>query len=374
MRRLSKIQDIEEHLKTFADLTSWSPALPGSMLRAPAHSYHNWGIQVLPDNVEWLYAMAQKAYEVEWAYTDKEINLLVGNASQNAGLSDVNTEMNKIVGAYAAQFALMGREGLAVMDIGAGTGATSIAFLNALGCRAKKVTLLLVEPSLKRLQEAQEAIAKLGFHSVPLAGNDVSVLKQFSDCSIDMIISNAAIHHNSFNVHLAEMNRVLKQGAPLINGDWHSSISESPARAYWLLYLLQEPLGTRFEKVLDNVARGAKMEIAFERQELKEFRKYFGLTLEMLEWAFMGLSSSKRKANTGIMRFWFEIGRIFSQRGEKSPIYFLEAHERAGKRIENLKNAGFEFDEECRRKYKELLRKKGIGELACVMVAKKRVL
>lgn len=384
-------QEIEQRINDVHELTKWSPVPSGSVLRVHAYSYPAWGITITPENSEWIYSTANAAYSVEWKDTDKASNDLVAQASVNAGLSDVNAVLNENVGFYAAEriFPPLSRNNsFTLIDIGCGPGATTLATLNSLldqGAIPNPDWILkLVEPSEKRLVVARDAIVDLiqkrmsncGMPSIIcIPETDIVSLSSMISESADLAISNASVHHNSFNSHLLEINRVLKPGTPFINGDWHNSMWETPARTYWLLYLLQNLDNLKLEtKVLDFVG-GKTKEIRIENEiaELKEFRKYFSLGDEKTLLQAFGTDCTKeREANAGIIKFWLEVGRLFSGKCKRSPIFFLESHERISKRLENLKNACFVFDPECNKKYKEVLRKKGKGELATVMVAKKR--
>jgi len=379
---LSRIGDIEKLDRDFQGIMEWSPVPPGSLLRVHEYSYGNWGIEVTPDNSEWLYHQSRKAYECEWAETDGSLNLLVAKAAINAGLGDVNTNMNYLVGDYASQIIVESlRDGFLMVDVGAGMGPTTLAVLSNLVDSAFPVkgTVMMIEPSEKRLELAKSNISRVmpRLPNVEICGipsTDVKALKSFASSSVDLVISNGAIHHNAFNRHLPEISRVLKPMAPFINGDWHNGMWERPERVYWLIYLIKNCEDEMLKsKILHHITSNSPFPTIEEFPELREFKRLFGLSKKETTTAFWGCSEGECRADVGIMKFWIEVARLFSKHKKKSPILFMEAHERVSRRKDNLLDAGFVFDKECNVRYKELLRKTGKGELSTVMVAKRRV-
>lgn len=380
------IRDIEKRLAYFESITSWSPVPPGSILRVPAYSFPNWGITPSADNLRWLITAADRAYSLEWKDTDDALNRLISDASRAAGLGDVNLEMNSIVGKYGARHivdVVKAKGSFRCIDLGAGTGATTVALLRELARYVVGISepcrMILVEPSAQRAQTAEKNVAdalallkvKHRIQCEVLRLTDSEALATFEKENADIIISNAAIHHHSFNLHLRSIQENLRVGMPFINGDWHNSMWESPERAYWLLYLLQDPHDSRTAfTVLEFLAGNAAGGITTERKELREFRKYFSIDAARALSAFDGLGDPQRRANAAIARFWLEVGKRFSH-AERAPISFLEAHEPVGTRRQNLIRAGFVFDDECMHKYRSLLRGAGKGDLASVMMVKK---
>lgn len=317
------------------EITADLPVQSGSVLRVPSSAYGNWGIYITNDNRNWLYSQSRKAYECEWAETDGSLNRLVTEASQQAGLGDVNRHLNNAVGRMAASAAISlvedGYATIAVCDVGAGTGATSVSFLsavhNALNSRPEKtlVELSVIEPSMARLDEAERNIAAL------LAGfpkkNMAVTIKPIRLADIDalgtmrgqhIIISSASIHHNAFNYHLQAISDALGRNGIFINGDWHDSLSHHPARIYPLL-----------------------RELGASKEKLAKFAEFFDVTAEKMRKADGGLSGQAISANNQIFSFWAATGAIFARSRKECPIYFLEAHEPWTSRHANLRENGF---------------------------------
>jgi predicted O-methyltransferase YrrM len=379
---LTSTKDIERRVREIDDLTSWSPVPLGSILRATSYSYRNWGIGITPENIGWLYGASQEAYSVEWKDTDPSLNALVGKASENAGLGDVNATMNALIGGYASASAHSKNGIISVLDVGAGAGATSMAMLSALGGTiVPNIKLTLIEPSSSRTKAALDAIRKINTAAANIAVvynlTETEALRQIKPGSIDMAITNAAIHHNSFNFHLGAMSKTLKPNAPLISGDWYDGLSEKPERVYWLLTLLaNHSSGHRnaeIEKdVFKRISAGAPLVVPFVEERAAAFRKYFNLDAFSCGLAFANLSEDERKADAAILKFWFEVGKIFAEKGTKSPIYVVEGHERAWRRETAFAENGFCFDRECMEKYRLVTKKRNKGNLNVVSMAKRK--
>lgn len=382
LTKTSEIQQLDADAQGFLD---WAPVRLGSVLRTHAYSYPNWGITITPENISWLVSESKKAFSVEWADTDGSMNHMIAEASEKAGLADTNLLMNAAIGICCAQYVCaLSAEGDAptVVDVGAGAGGTSHALVRALKGfpEMPEIELVLLEPSRKRLEVAQSLlrteISGTWLEKALLIHTEegsVEKLEAFDTESADVIISNAAIHHESFNFHLPHMLRILRSGMPFVSGDWHESNYEHPARAYWIYYLLQNPHDEETAKAVIEFVLGGRGPLLTERKELTHFRERFSLGLMDLYDAYKGHTRSELEADVGSIKYWLELGKRFSDEGKKCPEFLLQCHERVSKRVENLANAGFIFDDECRSKYAEVIRGRGYGELGTVMVARKKL-
>jgi SAM-dependent methyltransferase len=388
------INDIERMAKYAMSLFDWSTIPLGHPVREHAYSYEHWGIVKTVGNIDDLYLLSKKEYQLEWAPTDQSLNQLIGIAAKNAGLSDTNRLMNDKIGEYSAEhlkYILETEETAVVIDIGTGAGGSILSLLRCAidnGIDVSRLDITLIDPSGKRLEFSEGAINELlnernitkgprirvieGSVDV-LSEGSVDVLREMDTDHAHLIIQCAAIHHESFNYHLSEIKRVLKPGMPFISGDWHEGSYATPARVYWIYNMLQDPLDEeRVSQVLDFTLDKAPFKPLTESQPgLTEFRKLFSLDDNVLANAFSSYTESERRANVGGMRYWLEVDKILTKEGKSSAEVLIQAHERVAKRVELLKNAGFVFDSESRAKYVEVLRKKGFGELGAVMVPKK---
>ena len=388
--KISKLESIQKRINDVEEMTSWSPVPLGSILRAPAYSYDAWGISITSENSTWLYVRSSVAYMTEWGKTDQRLNDLVSKAAEEAGLGDVNALLNRSVGSSAAAFLLdtiQRKRHFAMIDIGAGTGPTSLATLDALnelmlankqGKNWDYGKIILVEPSKDRISRAIETVEKSAFYAnygkrtqvKGILKMEISALKLLKRGSIDVAISNAAIHHNAFNYHLKALHSAIeRKTGQFISGDWHDSMWHSPERAYWMIAAMSRLNDQeKIDAILGFIKNGKMSENYKESREAKEFREYFGIDIEHMGDPFSQLSVRERKANAGIFRFWISVGKAFSDRNEKSPIFMIEAHEPVSKRVENLNAAGFDV-----LRHEEISIKEGeIGELATVMRATMR--
>ncbi|VVC04530.1 Methyltransferase domain protein [Candidatus Bilamarchaeum dharawalense] len=367
-------------------LVTWSPVPLGSILRTHSYSYSAWGIRVTPENLEWLYQASKHAYQIEYADSTVavETHALIAEACRRANMLDANALMNEVGARHAVDFIESSPGAVKkVIDIGAGVGGTSVAFIKeAIGRGVVlELELVLLEPSEIRLEtavaEVKRVIAGTPMESTlkitPVVGT-VHELANFVPESADLIISTAAIHHESFNLHFNDILRVLKPGAPFISGDWHDDVYENPARTYWTYYVLQDTQDEKTARaVYEFVVNKSIPAVLHERAELKQFRQLFGVSVEDLYHAFDGLDPSERAASMGAVKYWFEMGRQLSSAGKKSPEWLLQCHERVVKRLEAMHNAGFVFGDEDRHKYREHLKDRGYGELTATMVGRKRL-
>lgn len=385
---LTDINKIERMCRTTMDLFEWSAVPLGHLLRNHAYSYRDWGIEITIDNVEELRSRSKFEYRHEWAPSDESLNQLIAEASVRAGISDVNKLMNAKVGQYTADHVSKQRAGLngqsaktRIVEIGTGAGGTMLAALRKMreaGIDLSTIELTLIEPSAKRLQYAQNQFWKL-FRELNIDApqikrkeGTVEVLKGMESEWADVVIQNAAIHHESFKDHLSDIYRILKPGMPFISGDWHEGTYETPARIYWMYMMLQDPLDDEVaSRVLDFTMGKSAPEDLKEKEELGEFRRMFHLDDQALKTAYAQYTDSERRASVGGMRYWLEVAKIFKDEGKKSPEVVIQGHERVALRTMALANAGFTFDHESRLKYVEVVKERGFGELGAVMYPKK---
>ncbi len=381
---LTDIRDIRQMCSDTMGLFEWSAVPLGNPLRNHHYVYRSWGIDVTNDNVEEIRHDSKMEYQSEWASSDESLNHLIAVASVRAGIADTNTLLNLKIAEYAAEhMAGLGKGRKQMVEIGTGAGGTIIAALqrmHSVGVDLTDIDVKLVEPSQKRLAFAQqEILAMLQRENAPsprisaLEGT-VDAIKEIESEHADLVIQNAAIHHESFKDHLSEICRILRPGMPFISGDWHEGTYETPARIYWLYLMLQDPTdANRSSQVLDFVLGKACPDRAGERTELKEFGRMFALTDGALASAYDQYTESERRASVGGMRYWLEVAKIFTETGKKSPEVIIQCHERVTPRIAALVNAGFVFDGESRRKYCEVIKDRGFGELGTVMSPKKAI-
>jgi SAM-dependent methyltransferase len=381
---LTSVGEIRNLCQETMELFGWSAVPLGHPLRNHSYAYREWGIGLTPDNIDEIKSTSKSEYRREWQGSDQRLNQLIAEASVKAGLSDTNLLLNRRIARYSKEHVVSlaaGGHRPHLIEIGTGAGGTIIAILASLreaGFDISGMDLLLIEPSRKRVDFALERI-KESMGGTPLPAilrleGTVDALSGLASDSADLVVQNAAIHHESFKDHLVQINRVLKPGMPFISGDWHEGTYETPARIFWLYAMLQDPFNDRTTSaVRDFVSEKSPAPWFPLRAGLTEFRRRFALSDQRLASAFEGFTASERRASCGGMEYWLGVAKIFTEKGEKSPEAVIQCHERVSKRAEALVNAGFVFDAESRAKYHEVIKDRGYGELGAVMVPKKPI-
>jgi SAM-dependent methyltransferase len=343
-------------------------------------SYCNWGITIDKYNEAYLKSKASEAYTIEWQPTGEKLNALVAMGSKFAGLSDVNANMCKRIGEIVAS----DYKPSATLDLGTGTGHPSFEVYTALyakGIRSGSDDILILnDSSILRVKIAEETIRELPFWQKNRlqihvdAATDMLTLRDLPKEKINIIISNAAIHHHSDNDHLYAANEALVPNGRFVNGDWHECMWQKPERAYWMFAaLVEDRYGNR--EVADDIVEYVKsghtledytklMKIYHERHELTAYRKYFGISMLDTAYAFNTLTKDECLANAGIMQFWRSVDAKCTEAHETAPIQIFEAHETVTQRKENMTRAGFTVLATERVET-------GYGELATVMASVK---
>jgi SAM-dependent methyltransferase len=378
----SEMEGIRKLCQDAMALFEWSAVPLGHPLRNHHYAYPAWGIALTGANVEEIRRESKKQYRCEWADSDETLNALIATACTRAGLLDTNLLLNQRIADCASRhLKRLGKGPKNIVEIGTGAGGTITAALErmrAMKLDLSELSITLVEPSMKRLAFAQERIRQEFGESHPSQPNivafagTVDAISRLPAEHADLVIQNAAIHHESFKDHLALIHRILRPGMPFVSGDWHEGTYETPARIYWLYAMLQEPANVGVSSaVLDFVLGSNRVPNPKVRNELTEFRRLFRISDDALFSAFDQFTDSERRASAGGMKYWLEMAKIFTEEGRRSPEVVIQCHERVAMRTAALINAGFTFDRESRAKYCEVIRDKGFGELGAVMVPKK---
>ena len=130
------------------------------------------------------------------------------------------TKMSHLVGETLKNFAATKTDKLSVVELGGGTGITTLALLNA----SENTQILSIdnEPVMQN-QAKQNLNAWVEKGQLSFSENDaLTALKNLPDSSVD-VIASAYTLHNFLNTYRAdvviEMFRVLKSGGQFINGD-----------------------------------------------------------------------------------------------------------------------------------------------------------
>ncbi|MGB4499352.1 MAG: methyltransferase domain-containing protein [Methylococcaceae bacterium] len=130
------------------------------------------------------------------------------------------TKMSHLVGEALKNYAQSKTEKLNVVELGGGTGITTLALLNA----SENTHILSIDNEPVMQNQAKKNLAAwVEKGQLSFSENDaLTALKNLSDNSVD-VIASAYTLHNFLNTYRAdvvvEMFRVLKSGGQFINGD-----------------------------------------------------------------------------------------------------------------------------------------------------------
>jgi SAM-dependent methyltransferase len=218
-----------------------APLRLGSPLRAPHFTWPDWGIRwKTEDEFRQLVDQSEEAYRIEWAATRRVSHEEIARASKKAGLGNANKQLNEGVAGLAVKLiANNDRRQLRILDLGAGSGATSAAVWDRLPRSLRSRTeWVLLDPAERALADASDNLKKKGMSQnqfVICNQRDMDALPKYRNC-IDLIISVAAIHHHGYLDPLFSLiAEALRKGGLFVGGDWHNSLSNHPARMLKLL-------------------------------------------------------------------------------------------------------------------------------------------
>jgi SAM-dependent methyltransferase len=187
-----------------------------------------------------LVARSESLYADEWLATNEQGLRDIAAAAAAAGLPDCNGLLNAAVGKETLKLRERLPDDIRVLDVGCGSGNTSLAVLEQLGSTMRGVVLHLLDPNGTTITEARSRIGMarlqgsihLETHNAP----DLTIANLFPAPTFDLVISSAALHHHAFLPPLFEaLARALKPGGLIVAGDWHSTMWHSPGAVCELL-------------------------------------------------------------------------------------------------------------------------------------------
>lgn len=130
------------------------------------------------------------------------------------------TEMSRLVGEATGEFCLQTVKPLSVVELGGGTGITTLSILSA----DERLTVLSVdnEPTMQN-QAKQNLRQWVDAGRLAFSGNDaLTALQALATESVDLVVSAYTLHNFQADYRkqvIQEMFRVLKPGGRFINGD-----------------------------------------------------------------------------------------------------------------------------------------------------------
>ena len=132
----------------------------------------------------------------------------------------IATEMSRLVGITASEYAVKTTDNLTVVELGGGTGITTLSLLTA----SDKLNILSVDNEPVMQEQAKKHLSKWVTEGKLTFSSDdaLTALKTIATDSIDIVASAYTLHNflDSYrNEVIQEIFRVLKHGGQFINGD-----------------------------------------------------------------------------------------------------------------------------------------------------------
>lgn len=375
MKLISSLNELEELDRRFNEICANLQYQPGSIFRIASQYLKHWGIDITPENEEWIKDSSEQSYYLEWKRGSEDSLKAIENAAEAAHLVLGNNTLNEWVAGVAINILIekTRRKGnIVVCDIGAGAGDTTIAILDALAAKftdqgdardiAQKCHFYLLEPSWERLQIARTAIERHPLN----AGDRIqrTIVESYDKCHLpmtmdgnfDMVYANAVFHHMSFPDYLGRIHGKLAEDGVLVMGDWHTTIWKYPSFVVPLLKSL-----------------------GIENERLDEFKSRFNIGEGDAEQREKQLDDHQIRANRKMIDFEMALGEEFRKIPEKSRLFFLEAHESLPDRVKKIKDSDFITDiDELKKKHTDFVQTQQTvnriyagGEFASVIAAAK---
>jgi len=302
---------------------------PGSVCRIAAKYLRNWGIEVGDDNRAEIRRRATDSFMEDWEGDSAQLHLAIENATERAGLSAGNKAMNMVLANTAVP--IIGGlleyhpEGINIVDMGAGTGDTTVALLDVMALKsetapfASKCFFHLVEPSYRKTGELGK---RLENHQLrPEYGMSVLTLDRYMEQAREgrfhMAVSNAVLHHMTTPDYLKALNRLLTDDGVLVVGDWYTTIWSRPDYLVPVLRALGAAACT-----------------------VSRFEKYFHIKKEPRE----TLTPAQRKANEYMVDYVRCLAAELATVSDGSGQYLFEAHQSLDGHYADVRKAGFELD------------------------------
>jgi len=299
------------------------PVVLGSPLRVPHYAWPNWGITCqTAEESQTLMEASEQEYRGEWDTTNPMGHAEIAQAAVQAGLGDANALLNTEIGRIATGvFQVSALEPLSVLDLGAGTGGTTMAVSRAWEeIHEIPMKYTLVDPAAQALRAAEQNLSTRfhgHLHASFFTQTDHQFLKSTPPATFDLLVAGAAIHHHSdIRPLLALCFGALVPGGFAVIGDWHNSMWEHPYRVLQLLETMDWPR---------------------KAEDLRLFRRAYPLANQHIE---LPLANPDQLANSQIQAFWAAYARV--HRPEVGRFVLLEGHRPVKKYIEDLSSVGFE--------------------------------
>ena len=190
-------------------------------------------------------------YKREWEESTPERLDMIVKTSEQLDLGDSNNLMNRKMAEEIVKWVPglvpEGKE-LVILDIGCGSGATTIALLEELKKSGMeyKIESYLLDPSVENLVIAEESVeAFLGFGKANILYGLIEKFLERDELidilkKVNIILSNASLHHMSIFKVLHEFSRTLSRNVLFGFGDWCHGMLKNPGNCRFLIKELDE--------------------------------------------------------------------------------------------------------------------------------------
>jgi len=296
------------------------PLALGSPLKVPSYAWTNWGATwSTGDEYSQLLVLSDDAYRDEWRLTTAQGHDDIALAAVRAGLGDANQRLNNAVAEIVASEVAARRGYVRLLDVGAGSGNTTLTALDRTEDPGRLVCTLL-DPASSALASAGDRLEQrslvLGKHFFLINTPDMEGGRSLGAGSFDVIVSAAALHHHAdIQKPLEALGRLLAPGGLLVIGDWHNTLWEHPWRVLNALQSLHWPT---------------------KEADLHRFAELYSAANEPAQEE----SVSMRSANALIANFWVEYAT--ARTTEEPQFCMLEGHRPVDRYAEALRSIGLE--------------------------------
>ncbi len=307
------------------------PLIPGTIFRLPSEAYENWGIDVTPENREFLETRSESSYRDYFT----SANFPFGDAKgvlTTALRRSTTMSMISFMAHISAEALLSiddGKREFNFCSIGERKGTLISAVVQALRetpegkALVDRTTFWLVDFQPTKLESARQQLEQL--HGVKVRVEAKSDDEFLADCSnrrFDLMAFLSFLHHKSFlSDYLLRVKSVLTDDAALVMGDWHSMLWYHPTLIYKLLSRLGVDHGTLDDfRVLTNTELAINTSRLYSPDELSALELHMEYIIAVVDKVRkLSLSSPPR-------------------------VHFLDGNDTSRNREKKLVTAGFECD------------------------------
>lgn len=164
------------------------------------------------------------------------------------------------------------KQGIKILDIGAGTGLISIALCKKLN---KKCEIIAIEPVEEMIDQALNNIAKEGFEDIITIRKGIGEKLLFEDNSFDLITCSFAIRHMEIEKALKEFERIIKPKGLIVIADICAPMKWRSGFGKFLAFFFNRKLKKKY--------KGELRSKVFTIEEWKELLNQLGFKINNLK-------------------------------------------------------------------------------------------